>query len=73
MSATGIAQDTRFQHAGRGVPDDTSLEGLRVLLDRYESASDPAVQATPREYRQAIVRRLRDLLTLALGPVAEAA
>ena len=57
-----IAPGTRFRHAGRGVPEDTSLDRLRALLDRYQSASDPAVEAMPMQYRAAVIKRLRHLL-----------
>lgn len=62
MSAMGITQHTRFQHAGQAVPDATPLARLCVLLDRYQSATDPAVRVLPPAYRQAVVERLRHLL-----------
>jgi hypothetical protein len=60
-----------FRDASRAVPDDTPAARLRALEERYRIGSDPTVQATPPEYRRAILSRLHELI--ARSPVIESA
>jgi hypothetical protein len=50
------------------IPNTTSQDDLLQLRERYESASDPVVAATPTFYRQAIRGRIHELLARTCDP-----
>jgi hypothetical protein len=69
MHASIREAQTKHITLARLIPDDTPAARLRALEERYRIGCDPTVQATPPDYRQAILSRLHELI--AKSPVME--
>ncbi len=51
-----------LRRMARAIPDETPVQLLHSLQDRYRSTTDPVVAATPAAYRRALLDRITHLL-----------